>query len=207
MFFSSFLFLLFFASSCFCADLCCGPLEDASCDVEQVEQANIAQLQPILADLIDTPFFSLFHVPADGECTLLKRDGATSDADNSAAQADVGECSGEREQTRRAAALSTSRRSHGVLSRWQWSSGRSIVRRRRRCWRFRRLRWRVGRRRGERATVQRQSGRDRKSKRVQGAQLLVRVVACRDVAPSVDVSCCVSLTTRCRVICSTEACR
>lgn len=47
-----------------------GPIEDASCDVEQLEQANDSQLHVILAELMTTSFFRSFAVDLDEGCPL-----------------------------------------------------------------------------------------------------------------------------------------
>jgi len=48
-----------------------GPIEDATCDVEQLEQANDSQLHIILAELMTTSFFRSFAVDLDQRCPLL----------------------------------------------------------------------------------------------------------------------------------------
>ena len=45
-----------------------GPLEDASCDVEQLEQANDSQLHVILEELMATSFFKSFAVDLKQVC-------------------------------------------------------------------------------------------------------------------------------------------
>lgn len=47
-----------------------GPIEDATCDVEQLEQANDSQLHVILAELMTTSFFRSFAVDLDEGCPL-----------------------------------------------------------------------------------------------------------------------------------------
>eukprot|EP00571_Detonula_confervacea_P015404 CAMPEP_0172304912 /NCGR_PEP_ID=MMETSP1058-20130122/6267_1 /TAXON_ID=83371 /ORGANISM="Detonula confervacea, Strain CCMP 353" /LENGTH=1313 /DNA_ID=CAMNT_0013016319 /DNA_START=187 /DNA_END=4125 /DNA_ORIENTATION=+ len=49
-----------------------GPIEDASCDVEQLEQANDSQLHVILAELMTTSFFRSFAVDLDEMCPLAR---------------------------------------------------------------------------------------------------------------------------------------
>mmetsp|Transcript_34338 Transcript_34338/g.72249 ORF Transcript_34338/g.72249 Transcript_34338/m.72249 type:complete len:1299 (+) Transcript_34338:130-4026(+) len=47
-----------------------GPIGDATCDVEQLEQANDSQLHVILAELMTTSFFRSFAVDLDERCPL-----------------------------------------------------------------------------------------------------------------------------------------
>jgi len=47
-----------------------GPIEDATCDVEQLERANDSQLHVILAELMTTTFFRSFAVDLDQRCPL-----------------------------------------------------------------------------------------------------------------------------------------
>ncbi|KAL7531486.1 hypothetical protein ACHAXR_005392, partial [Thalassiosira sp. AJA248-18] len=47
-----------------------GPIEDATCDVEQLEQANDSQLHVILAELMTTSFFRSFAVDLAEKCPL-----------------------------------------------------------------------------------------------------------------------------------------
>ncbi|KAL7550113.1 hypothetical protein ACHAWF_013350 [Thalassiosira exigua] len=47
-----------------------GPIEDATCDVEQLEAANDSQLHVILAELMTTSFFRSFAVDLDQRCPL-----------------------------------------------------------------------------------------------------------------------------------------
>ena len=47
-----------------------GPLEDASCDVEQLEQANDSQLHVILTELMATSFFKSFAVDLKQVCHM-----------------------------------------------------------------------------------------------------------------------------------------
>lgn len=47
-----------------------GPIDDATCNVEQLEEANDSQLFTILEDLIDTVFFRNFSVDLDAKCPL-----------------------------------------------------------------------------------------------------------------------------------------
>ncbi|KAL9188171.1 hypothetical protein ACHAXT_006549 [Thalassiosira profunda] len=47
-----------------------GPIEDATCDVEQLEAANDSQLHVILAELMTTAFFRSFAVDLDQRCPL-----------------------------------------------------------------------------------------------------------------------------------------
>ena len=45
-----------------------GPLEDAQCNVETVEEANNAQLYALLSELSESAFFRLIKVNMDGKC-------------------------------------------------------------------------------------------------------------------------------------------
>ena len=47
-----------------------GAIEDATCDVEQLERANDSQLHVILAELMTTGFFRNFAVDLDHRCPL-----------------------------------------------------------------------------------------------------------------------------------------
>jgi Endoplasmic Reticulum Oxidoreductin 1 (ERO1) len=47
-----------------------GPIEDALCRIEDLEQANDSQLYTILHELIQTSFFRTFHVNLDRKCPL-----------------------------------------------------------------------------------------------------------------------------------------
>jgi len=47
-----------------------GPIEDVTCDVEQLEQANDSQLHVILHELMTTAFFRSFAVDLDQRCPL-----------------------------------------------------------------------------------------------------------------------------------------
>lgn len=49
-----------------------GPIDDATCDVEQLEEANDSQLHSILAELKNTAFFRSFAVDLDHGCPLSK---------------------------------------------------------------------------------------------------------------------------------------
>jgi hypothetical protein len=49
-----------------------GPIEDATCDVEQIEQANDSQLHVILRELMTTSFFRSFAVDLDQTCPLTQ---------------------------------------------------------------------------------------------------------------------------------------
>ena len=49
-----------------------GPIEDATCDVEQIEQANDSQLHVILRELMTTSFFRSFAVDLDQNCPLTE---------------------------------------------------------------------------------------------------------------------------------------
>lgn len=49
-----------------------GPIEDATCDVEQIEQANDSQLHVILRELMTTSFFRSFAVDLDQSCPLTR---------------------------------------------------------------------------------------------------------------------------------------
>ncbi|KAL7457241.1 hypothetical protein ACHAWC_008781 [Mediolabrus comicus] len=49
-----------------------GPIEDATCDVEQIEQANDSQLHVILRELMTTSFFRSFAVDLDQTCPLAE---------------------------------------------------------------------------------------------------------------------------------------
>eukprot|EP01125_Pyxidicula_operculata_P001058 TRINITY_DN1093_c2_g1_i1.p1 TRINITY_DN1093_c2_g1~~TRINITY_DN1093_c2_g1_i1.p1 ORF type:complete len:1151 (-),score=306.48 TRINITY_DN1093_c2_g1_i1:55-3507(-) len=53
--------------------LCEGKLEDALCNVEQVDLANIQQLHSILKELENTTYFRLFHVDIDRPCQFWKK--------------------------------------------------------------------------------------------------------------------------------------
>ena len=52
--------------------LATGPIEDASCDVEQLEQANDSQLHVILHELMTSTFFRSFAVDLDQRCPLAR---------------------------------------------------------------------------------------------------------------------------------------
>eukprot|EP01083_Nonionella_stella_P239497 838162_1 len=47
-----------------------GPIDDATCHVEQLEEANDSQLFTILHDLKNTAFFRKFAVDLDATCPL-----------------------------------------------------------------------------------------------------------------------------------------
>mmetsp|Transcript_882 Transcript_882/g.1323 ORF Transcript_882/g.1323 Transcript_882/m.1323 type:complete len:254 (-) Transcript_882:19-780(-) len=47
-----------------------GPIDDATCNVEQLEEANDSQLFTILHDLVDTAFFRNFAVDLETKCPL-----------------------------------------------------------------------------------------------------------------------------------------
>eukprot|EP00521_Asterionellopsis_glacialis_P008400 CAMPEP_0195285398 /NCGR_PEP_ID=MMETSP0707-20130614/3242_1 /TAXON_ID=33640 /ORGANISM="Asterionellopsis glacialis, Strain CCMP134" /LENGTH=1388 /DNA_ID=CAMNT_0040344885 /DNA_START=294 /DNA_END=4460 /DNA_ORIENTATION=+ len=47
-----------------------GPIQDATCDVEQLEDANDSQLHIILQELVQTTFFRTFAVDLDHRCPL-----------------------------------------------------------------------------------------------------------------------------------------
>lgn len=49
-----------------------GPIDDASCNVEQLEEANDSQLSTILEDLKGTSFFRNFVVDLDAKCPLAE---------------------------------------------------------------------------------------------------------------------------------------
>jgi len=54
-------------------ELISGPLDDAKCNIEAVDQANNAQLACILSDLMDTTFFRLFPVKLGKECPFFNK--------------------------------------------------------------------------------------------------------------------------------------
>jgi len=54
----------------FRAKLHTGPIDDAKCNVEQLEEANDSQLYSILRDLKNTSFFRTFAVDLDQKCPL-----------------------------------------------------------------------------------------------------------------------------------------
>ena len=49
-----------------------GPIDDASCNVEQLEEANDSQLSTILEDLKETSFFRNFVVDLDAKCPMAE---------------------------------------------------------------------------------------------------------------------------------------
>ena len=53
-----------------------GPLEDAKCNVEDVEIANTQQLSALLNDLANSTYFRLFQINLEGQCKFWKKDGA-----------------------------------------------------------------------------------------------------------------------------------
>ena len=53
-------------------DVPSGPLEDAKCNIETIEEANIEQLNTLLNELINTTFFRLFKVNLSAKCPFWK---------------------------------------------------------------------------------------------------------------------------------------
>ena len=58
-----------------------GAVGDATCDVEEVERANEAQLHSILSELTNTTYFRLFQVDLKRTCKFWGRDEGRGDAD------------------------------------------------------------------------------------------------------------------------------
>ncbi|KAJ1475379.1 hypothetical protein T484DRAFT_1828670, partial [Baffinella frigidus] len=52
-----------------------GPLEDAKCNVEDVEIANTQQLSALLNDMANTTYFRLFQINLEGQCKWKQRPG------------------------------------------------------------------------------------------------------------------------------------
>lgn len=50
-----------------------GPLDDAQCDVNAVEEANSKQLHSILTELDDSTYFRLMHINLDGQCRFFNK--------------------------------------------------------------------------------------------------------------------------------------
>ena len=50
-----------------------GPLEDAQCDVNAVEEANSKQLHSILEELANMTYFRLMHINLDGKCHFFNK--------------------------------------------------------------------------------------------------------------------------------------
>ena len=53
-------------------DLPSGPLEDATCNIENVEEANHGELNKLLKELINTTYFRLFKVDLAADCPFWK---------------------------------------------------------------------------------------------------------------------------------------
>jgi hypothetical protein len=47
-----------------------------SCDVDAVQKGNVAQLNPILKDLVNTTFFRIFRVNVEGTCKYWQVESA-----------------------------------------------------------------------------------------------------------------------------------
>ena len=58
-------------------DVPIGPLEDAKCNIETIEEANIEQLNTLLNELINTTFFRLFKVNLSAKCPFWKSSETT----------------------------------------------------------------------------------------------------------------------------------
>ena len=56
-------------------DLPSGPLEDASCNIETVEEANHEQLNKLLQEIVNTTYFRLFKVDLNAKCLFWEKDG------------------------------------------------------------------------------------------------------------------------------------
>ena len=50
-----------------------GPLDDAKCDVNDIESANTKQLHTILEELANTTYFRLMHINLDGKCRFFEK--------------------------------------------------------------------------------------------------------------------------------------
>ena len=62
-----------------------GAVGDASCDVEDVEGANEAQLHSILSELTNTTYFRLFQVDLKRTCKFWKATEGAEDEDGDGA--------------------------------------------------------------------------------------------------------------------------
>ena len=74
-----------------------GPLHDAQCNMETVEEANAAQLHTLLVDISETTFFRLIHVNMENTCQYWR--SPQSPADDDAAADDEFECESKAEDT------------------------------------------------------------------------------------------------------------
>lgn len=89
------------ASSSFLVPTPEGPIEDAHCNVEDLEEANDSQLYSILHDITKTQFFKTFQVDLNKKCPLAKTTTAATTTTHSHGQEeedDSFECSGGAEE-------------------------------------------------------------------------------------------------------------
>jgi hypothetical protein len=77
-----------------------GPIEDAQCNVEDLEEANDSQLYSILRDITKTDFFKTFQVDLNRKCPLASwsSDKSNGDAHGDDEEEDDFECSGGAEE-------------------------------------------------------------------------------------------------------------
>ncbi|GKZ01142.1 hypothetical protein MPSEU_001065700 [Mayamaea pseudoterrestris] len=75
-----------------------GPIEDAQCNVEDLEEANDSQLYSILRDITKTNYFKTFQVDLNRKCPLASWAPETKHGDDADEADDEFECSGGAEE-------------------------------------------------------------------------------------------------------------